>query len=67
MLRDEQPGPEQIAILRGMTLRQRWDTACRLYWSARRLKAAFLRDQHPEWSEDAVQAEVRRLFLYARS
>jgi hypothetical protein len=67
MLRDEQPGAEQLAVLRAMTPQQRWETACRLYWSARRLKADFLRDQHPEWSEEAVAAEVRRIFLYARS
>jgi hypothetical protein len=64
---DEQPSPEQIALLRRMTPAQRWRTAHRLYWTARRHKAAFLRAQHPNWSEDQVQEETRRVFLYART
>ena len=50
-----------------MTPGQRWQTARQLYWTARRHKAAFLRAQHPDWSEDQVQAETRRVFLYAGS
>ena len=67
VLPDEQPSPAQLDVLRGMTPTQRWQTACNLYWSARRLKTAFVRSQHPEWSEQEVAAHVRQVFLYARS
>ena len=67
MLLDERPSPEQIAILRTMPGEKRLHLAERLYWSARRLKAAGLRSQHPDWQEDRVRAEVTRIFLHARS
>src|SRR5439155_998879 len=35
--------------------------------SMRRLKAAALRAQHSDWSEQEVAAELRRLTLHARS
>lgn len=37
-----------------------------LYWAARRLKAAFLRQQHPDWSEAQVEREVVRVFTHVR-
>jgi hypothetical protein len=67
MLPDERLGPEQLAILRRLTPEQRWRAAHRLYWTLRRHSAAFLRAQHPEWSGEQVEAEVRRRFLHARS
>jgi len=67
MLADEQTSPEQFAILRTMPGEQRLRLAEQLYWVARKLKAAGVRGQHPEWTEDAVNAEVNRIFLHARS
>jgi hypothetical protein len=67
MLPDEGPSAEQIEIFRRMTPERRWQVARQLYWSVRRHKEAFLRQQHPEWSETEVRAEVRRIFLHARS
>jgi hypothetical protein len=67
MLPDEQPSPEQIAIYRRMTPEQRYQAGRDLYWSARRMKAAFLQSQHPDWTEDQVQNEVSQIFLYAQS
>jgi hypothetical protein len=67
VLRDEQATPEQIAILRGMTGEKRLRLAEALYWSARKMKAAGLRSQHADWSEDQVQREVTRIFLHART
>ena len=67
MLPDEQPSPEQIEVFRKMAPAQRWRVAYQLYWTMRRHKAAFLHSQHPEWSEEAVQAEVRRIFSNART
>ena len=64
---DEQASPEQIAILRRMTPEQRWLAAQRLYWTMRHHKAAFLQSQHPDWSENQIDAEVRRIFSHART
>ena len=66
VLPDEQPDPVQLAVLRRMTPGQRWEVARNLYWSARRLKAAFVRSEHPEWSDAEVEDQVRRVFLYGR-
>ena len=59
--------PEYIETLRRMSGEQKLKTAFQLYWGARRLKAARLRQEHPEWSEEQVQARVREIFMYARS
>ena len=62
MLTDELT-PERIAELRSMTPEQKWRAAERLYWDVRRTKAVELHTEHPDWSEQEVQAEVRRVFL----
>ena len=67
MLADEQPSPEQFAILRAMPGERRLKLAERRYWSARRIKAAGVRSQHPDWPEEKVSAEVNRIFLHARA
>jgi hypothetical protein len=54
-------------VLRAMTPAQKLRAAERLYWSARQLKAAALRAQHPDWTEEAIQQAVRQIFLHARS
>jgi len=38
-----------------------------LYYSARTLKEAGLRAQHPDWSEVQIKQKVREIFLYART
>lgn len=67
MLADEQTSPEQFAIFRRMTPEQRWWAASRLYWTCRRHKTAFQRSQHPEWSDEQLNHEVRRIFSHART
>jgi hypothetical protein len=67
MLPDQQPSPEQTAILRAMSGEKRLKLAERLYWSARKLKAAGVRHQHPDWPEEKVEDEVYRIFLHART
>jgi hypothetical protein len=62
VLADEQTTPEQFAALRAMTGVRRLQLAEQLYWSARKMKAAGLRYQHPDWSEQCVNDEVRRVF-----
>jgi len=58
--------PEQIRAYRSMTPEQKLRAGSDLYWAARRLKEAFVRQQHPDWSDEEVKAEVRRIFLHAR-
>ena len=67
MLADEQTSPEQFAILRAMSGERRLQLAEMLYWSARKLKAVGVRNQHPDWPEEKVNAEVNQIFLNARS
>lgn len=55
--------PEYIAILRRLTGAEKLRTASGLYWFARRLKAAAIRQQHPEWTEEQVQDRVKEIFL----
>lgn len=38
-----------------------------LYYSAWDLKAAWLRKKHPDWNEQNVQAEVKKVFANASS
>ncbi len=67
MLTDEQTSPEQFAALRAMTGARRLHLAERLYWSARKMKTAGLRRQHPDWPEPRLHNEVRRIFSHART
>ena len=67
MLADERTSPEQITAWRAMTGARRLHLAERLYWSARKMKAAGLRSQHPDWPEQRLSDEVRRIFSHART
>ena len=57
--------PEYIAALRRVTGPQKLRTAFGLYWSARKVKAARLRQQHPGWTEVQVQQRVKEIFMHA--
>ena len=59
--------PEQIKTLRKMSLERRAQLALGFIRSMGRLKAAALRNQHPDWSDDQIVAELRRLVLNGRS
>jgi hypothetical protein len=59
--------PEQIKIFRSMTPGRKLELAMALYESARRLKEAALRQQHPDWDADTVRNKVRELFCHASS
>jgi hypothetical protein len=65
MLPDEQASPEQIAALRAIPGEKRLRLAEQLYWAARKTKAAGLRDQHPDWTEEQINEQVREIFLHA--
>jgi hypothetical protein len=57
--------PEYIAALRRLSGEQKLRAAFGLYWSARKLKAAAIREQHPAWTEEQVQQRVKEIFLHA--
>jgi len=66
MLADELASPEQIEIYRRMSPGRRLELAEQLYWSARRMKAAWLKSLHANWTDEQVEAEVTRNFSNAR-
>jgi hypothetical protein len=47
-----------------MTPEQKLRAAMRIYWSARAIKAAALRAEHPEWSDEELARAVRDAFLF---
>jgi len=57
--------PEQKRIYQSMTPEHKLRVALDLYHSAREVKAAGLRAQHPDWPEKQIQEMVREIFLYA--
>lgn len=57
--------PEYITTLRRMSGAQKLRTAFQMYWGARKIKAARLRQQNPDWSEDQVRQRVREIFMHA--
>jgi len=56
---------EYVAALRRLSGEQRLRAAFALYWSARALKAAAIRAQHPDWTADEVERRVKEIFLHA--
>ncbi len=57
--------PAQIAAYRRMTPHEKLAQSEAMYWQARALKASWLRARHPDWSEEAIEARVREIFLLA--
>lgn len=57
----------QTNIFAAMTPDQKFEIIEKLNRDARELKAAYIRQCHPDWTEDKVQRAVREIFLYARS
>jgi len=57
----------QNQILAKMSPEEKLEVAMQLYYSARELKAAGVRADHPDWDEKRIQQAVRETFLYARS
>jgi len=63
----EAPSPDQLEAIRRLTPEERYQASRDLYWTLRRHKAAFLRSLHGDWSEEQIDAEVRRIFRDART
>ena len=56
----------QIEIYRRMTPGRRLELAEEMYWSARRMKWAWIRSQHSDWTDAQVEGEVTHIFSHAR-
>jgi hypothetical protein len=57
----------QTQALKRMTPEQKLQAAMWLYWSARELKAAWIRSRHPDWTPEQVEQAVREIFANART
>ena len=57
--------PAQIEAYKQMSPQQKLTLIGRFYWQARRIKEASLRNQHPDWSDEQIATETRRIFLHA--
>jgi len=56
----EELHPEQIRAIRAMSLDRRLAVGMSLLKSARRMRRAALRQQHPEWKDAEVEEALRR-------
>lgn len=43
------------------------DLSLELYYSAREFKRASIKSFNPDWNDDRVENELRKVFLYART
>jgi len=59
--------PEQKRIYQSMSPVEKLQTVMNLCDFARELKAAGLRSQYPDWSEEHIEDRVKEIFLYART
>jgi hypothetical protein len=50
-----------------MSPEKKLELSLRLYYSARELKKAALKKDHPELTEEEIENKVKEIFLYARS
>jgi len=66
-MQSDEPARDQLDALRRLTPEERYRASRDLYWTLRRHKAAFLRSLHPDWDDARLEAEVRRIFLHART
>ena len=57
--------PEQIRAIRAMSLDRRLEVGMALLKSARRMRRAALRQQHPAWREEELDEALRRWTLDA--
>lgn len=59
--------PAQVEAYQRMSPQVKLSLIGQFYWRARRIKEAGLRHQHPDWSDEEIAAETRRIFLHANT
>ncbi len=57
--------PEQKKIYQSMTPGQKLEVSFKLYETAKALKAAAIKEQHPDFNEEKIKKIVNDIFLYA--
>jgi hypothetical protein len=57
----------QIKALKRMSAQEKLHAAILLYYSARQLKAAWIRRQHEDWTTEQVEQAVKEAFTNART
>ena len=57
----------QDEIFKKMSAQQKLEVAMSLYYSAKELKSAWLRQRHTEWSDEKIEQAVREAFDNAGS
>ncbi|MHC4124716.1 MAG: hypothetical protein ACYSSI_14160 [Planctomycetota bacterium] len=62
-----EPDDIQYEFLKKMSPQQKLEAAMSLYYSAKELKSAWLRQLHTEWSEKQIEQAVREAFANAAS
>lgn len=50
-----------------MTGEEKLQLSIDLYWSARELKKAALREQYPELTDEELEKKLIKIFMYART
>jgi hypothetical protein len=50
-----------------MTAGKKLNLSLNLYYAARELKRAWLKLRHPDWDDKAVEVELKRIFMHART
>ena len=58
-------GNENSRRFASMTAEKKLNLSMKLYYSARELKRAWLRLQHPGWEGEEIEQELRRIFTHA--
>lgn len=61
------PSPEQIAIWKRMTLREKYDLFAAINRQARELTRTGIRMRKPDADPSEVERELARIWLHARS
>ncbi|KPK77173.1 MAG: hypothetical protein AMJ79_04055 [Phycisphaerae bacterium SM23_30] len=66
-MHSDEPSEKQIEIFKAMSPQRKLDITLNMYRMARELKTLRLRELHPDWSREKVEAAVREIFLNART
>lgn len=62
---DKHDDAENEPRFRSMTAEKKLSLSLNLYYAARELKRAWLKLQHPEWDNAAVEEELKEIFKHA--
>ena len=58
---------EEIDRFKTMAADEKLNLSLNLYYSARDLKRAWLKLCHPDWDDKAVEEELKKIFMDART